>query len=105
MPNSWNTLLVSVSNSTSDGKLALKMVKNSMLNEEARKREKGDAASFDAYVAESHDKNDNCGRGQGKSQHGKDQKSREISKSRQRSGVTCFYCGKPRHKKSDCRKY
>ena len=90
MPDSWNTLVVSVSNSAPDGKLTLEMVKNSMLNEEARKREKGDASSSDAYVAESHGKNDNRGRGQGKSQHGKDQKSRGRSQSRQRSGATCY---------------
>jgi hypothetical protein len=32
MPNCWNTLVVSVSNSAPDGKLTLEMVKNSMLN-------------------------------------------------------------------------
>jgi hypothetical protein len=40
MPDSWNTLVVSVSNSAPDGKLTLEMVKNRMLNEEARKKEK-----------------------------------------------------------------
>ena len=30
MPDSWNTLVVSVSNSAPDGKLTLEMVKNSM---------------------------------------------------------------------------
>ena len=83
MPDSWNTLVVSVSNSAPDGKLTLEMVKNNMLNEEARKREKGEASSSDAYVAESHGK-DNCGRSQGKSQHGKDQNFRGRSKSKTR---------------------
>jgi hypothetical protein len=36
MPDSWNTLVVSVSNSAPDGKLTLEMVKNSMLNEERK---------------------------------------------------------------------
>jgi hypothetical protein len=40
MPDSWNPLVVSVSNSAPDGKLTLEMVNNSMLNEEARKKEK-----------------------------------------------------------------
>ena len=79
MLDSWNTLVVSISNSAPDGKLTCEMVKNSMLNEESRKREKGEASSSDAYVAESHGK-DNRGRSQGKSQHGKDQNSRERSK-------------------------
>jgi hypothetical protein len=84
MPDSWNMLVVSVSNSTPDGKLRLEMVKNSMLNEEARKKEKGDASSSDAYVAESHGKNDARGHGQVRFQQSKDQKSRGRSKSRKR---------------------
>ncbi|KAK1652513.1 hypothetical protein QYE76_070318 [Lolium multiflorum] len=61
MPDSWNTLVVSVSNSAPDGKLTLEMVKNNMLNEEAIKRGKGDASSSNAYVDESHCKHDNRG--------------------------------------------
>ena len=80
--DSWNTLVVSVSNSAPDGKLTLEMVKNSMLNEEARKREKGEASSSDAYVAESHGRNENHGRGQARFQQSKDQKSRGRSKSK-----------------------
>jgi len=68
MPDSWNTLVVSVSNSALDEKLTLEMVKNSMLNEEARKREKGEASSSDAYVAESHGRNENRGLGQARFQ-------------------------------------
>jgi hypothetical protein len=46
-----DTLVVSVSNSAPDGKLTLEMVKNSMLNEEAKMKEKGDASLSNAYVA------------------------------------------------------
>ena len=86
MPDSLNTLAVSVSNSAPNGKLMLEMVKNSMLNEEARN--------------ESHGRNENRGRGQARFQQSKDQKSGGISKSKQRKDVTCFYCGKPNHKKA-----
>jgi hypothetical protein len=72
MPDSWNTLVVSVSNSAPDGKLALEMVKNSMLNKEARNKEKGDASSSDAYVAESHGKKEYRGHGQARFQQSKD---------------------------------
>ena len=41
LPDSWNMLVVSLSNSALDGKLTPEMVKNSMLNEEARRKEKG----------------------------------------------------------------
>jgi hypothetical protein len=76
MPDSWNTLVVSVSNSALDGKLTLEMVKNIMLNEEARKKDKGDASSSDAYVVESHGNNEACGCGQTRFHQRKDQKSR-----------------------------
>lgn len=37
LPDSWNTLVVLLSNSAPDGKLTPKMVKNSLQNEEARR--------------------------------------------------------------------
>lgn len=40
LPDSWNTFVVSLSNLAPEGKLTLKMVKNSPLNEEARRKEK-----------------------------------------------------------------
>ena len=43
LPDSWNTL-VSLSNSAPDGKLTPDMVKNNMLNEEAKRKEKKRAA-------------------------------------------------------------
>jgi hypothetical protein len=63
------------------------------------------ASSSDAYVAESHGKKEYRGRGQAIFQQSKDQKSRGISKSGKRQEITCFYCGKPNHKKVDCRIY
>jgi len=41
LPDSWNMLVVSLSNSAPDGKLTPDMAKNNMLNEEARRKEKG----------------------------------------------------------------
>ncbi|CAL1361064.1 unnamed protein product [Linum trigynum] len=41
LPDSWETLVVSVSNSAPNGKLTMDIVKDSMLNEEARRKELG----------------------------------------------------------------
>ena len=78
LPDSWNTLVVSLSNSALDGKLTPEMVKNSMLNEEARRKEKGShqASSSDAYVAQK--KDENQGRSYKKPRRGRS-KSRERS--------------------------
>ena len=77
LPGSWNTLVVSLSNSAPDGKLTPDMVKNSMLNEEARRKEKGShqSSSSDAYVAEK--KEENRGRNHVKFQQSGRSKSRE----------------------------
>jgi hypothetical protein len=55
----WNMLVVSLSNSALDGKLTPNMVKNSLLNEEARRKEIGShqPSSSDAYVAEKKEEN------------------------------------------------
>jgi hypothetical protein len=96
MPDSWKTLVVSLSNSAPDGKLTLEMVKNSMMNEEARKKENGDASSSDAYVVETHGKNENSGRSNTRFQQGIN-KSIRTSKSKQRKYITCFHFGNPGH--------
>ena len=77
LPDSWNTFVVSLSNSAPDGKLTPDMVKNSLLNEEARRKEKGShqSSSSDAYVAEK--KEENRGRNHVKFQQSGRSKSRE----------------------------
>ena len=44
LPNSWKTLVVTVSNSTPNGILTMESVKDSLLNEEARRKEKGESS-------------------------------------------------------------
>ena len=51
LPNSWETLVVTVSNSTPNGILTMESVKNSLLNEEAIRKEKGES-SFGVLVHE-----------------------------------------------------
>ena len=41
LPESWETLVVSLSNSTPNGKLTTSMVMDALFNEEARKKEMG----------------------------------------------------------------
>ena len=45
LPDSWETLIVTVSNSISNGILAMKSVKDSFMNEEARRKEKSESSS------------------------------------------------------------
>ena len=45
LPDSWETLVVTVSNSTQNEILTMKNVKDSLLNEEARRKEEGESSS------------------------------------------------------------
>ncbi|VFQ93631.1 unnamed protein product [Cuscuta campestris] len=94
LPGSWETLVVSLSNSALEGKLTMDVVKSSLLNEEARRRDLSSSSYSDqAHVDEVE--------GRGRHRH-RDFESRGRSKSR--SEVKCFYCDKLGHKISQCRK-
>ncbi|GFZ08300.1 hypothetical protein Acr_20g0001080 [Actinidia rufa] len=78
LPESWETLVVSLSNSAPNGKLTTSMVMDALFNEEARRREMGstDQSESQALVSEGSRER---GRGQGRGHH------RGIGKGRWRS--------------------
>ena len=51
LPNSWDTLVVTISNSTPNNILNMESVKDSLLNEETRRKEKG-KSSYEILVHE-----------------------------------------------------
>ena len=99
LPDSWETLVVSLSNSALDGKLIMSMVKDVLFNEEA-KRKDIDHDQSHAFITE------NRGRQQGKSQgRGKGRsKSRGKSTDGRKSTYKCYHCGIEGHLKTNCRK-
>ena len=52
LPNSWETLVVSLSNSTPNGVITVNMVKYNMFNEKARRKELGISSNTKALVTE-----------------------------------------------------
>jgi hypothetical protein len=99
LPESWDTLVVSLSNSAPEGKLTMEMVKASLLNEETRRKDMGSSNRSEAnYVAQ----DDKRGRSKNRTSHNRDS-SRGRSKSK--SKFTCHYCNKPGHLKKYCRKW
>lgn len=97
--NSWETLVMSLSNSALDSKLTMSMIKDALLNEEA-KRKDVDTDQSHALVTM------NWGRQQG----GFRGRERGKSKSRGRSidgkkpTYKCYYCGIEGHLKKNCKK-
>jgi Zinc knuckle len=89
---------VSLSNSIPNGVVTLAMVKNSMLNEELRRKELRITSKSSALITEN----------RGRSTHinslndDKHDKSKRILKSRK--WIICYYCKKSGHMKNDCRK-
>lgn len=104
LPDSWETLVVTLSNSAPDGKLTMSVVKDALFNEEARRKDMSTDETH-ALVTE------NRGRSQGKQQRNNRGKWQNRGKSRGRSSdgrkpsYTCHHCGVERHMKKNCYKW
>ena len=95
LSESWEILVVILSHSTSEGKLIMDTVANSVLNEEVRRKERGLSIQSEANFVDNRSRNENYGRNKGRD------KSRGRPKSRHK--FICYYCGKPGYKKFDYR--
>ena len=99
LPDSWETLVISLSNSVP--KLTMDIVKDSLLNEEARRKEKGESSSSsEAYVSE---KQEARGRSKTRAPHGNGKKDPQRGRSKSRSNIKCYYCNKLGHIQRECR--
>ncbi|CAA0811271.1 Unknown protein [Striga hermonthica] len=101
LPNSWETLVVTLSNSASNDKLSMSVFKDALFNEEARRKDMGINQTH-ALVME------NRGRPQDKQQRSCRKKSMCRRKGRQsddqRSHV-CYLYGLEGHMKKNCYKW
>lgn len=78
LPESWDTLVVTLSNSAPEGKLTMDTVSDSLLGEEARRMERGESNHPEANVIENRGMNETRGRNKSRDSH----QSRGRSKSR-----------------------
>ena len=99
LPDSWETLVVTVSNSTPNGILTMKSVKDSLLNEEARRKEKGESSSgvLVHEKQERQEKLERRGRSQSRNSHGF--RGRYKSK----KYIKCYHRNKVGHMRKECR--
>ena len=90
--DNWETLVVSLSNSAPNGVLQLAMVKNSLLNEETRRKDMGKDIAHALVIENRGTSKSRSSKGQGKS------KSQSESKAK----FKCFYYDKEGHIKRNC---
>ena len=90
LSESWETLVVSLSNSNVNGTISLETVRSSLLNEELR-RKGSDLKSVQGEAIVPKDS-------------GKDTR-RKKKGANGRGVITCHYCGKKGHKRNDCYSY
>ena len=93
LPDSWETLVVLPSNSTPNGMLQLAIVKDSLLNEETRKKDMGKDIAHALATENRRRSKSRSSKGRGKS------RSRSESKGK----FKCFYCDKEGHIKRNCK--
>ena len=93
LSDSWETLVVSLSNSALNGKLSLVQVKDSMFNEETERKDLG-IDNSQALVTEN--------RGKSKSRW-RSRKSKDRSRSQSRRRFTCYHCGEEGYIKRNCK--
>ncbi|CAH9135249.1 unnamed protein product [Cuscuta epithymum] len=117
LPDSWETLVVTLSNSAPNGKVTMQMVTDALMNEEARRKEAGTEQSY-AFVSETNrrggGRNGGRSRGRGRGQ-GQNRGNSQVRGRSQERGMSCEnntwfegycnYCSNYGHRKRDCRKF
>ena len=94
LPDSWETFRTTLSNAISDGVIIMRLIKNSVLNEETRRKSQGFSSQSEVLLIE------NRGRSQSR---GPKNKGRSKSKSNRFANVECYHCGKKGHIMKYCR--
>ena len=96
LPESWETLKISITNSAPNGVVSMEFIKSGVLNEEMRRRAQVSTSSqSDVLIADS----------RGRSESRKpNQRSKSRGKSNKYANVECHHCKQKGHIKRFCRK-
>ena len=95
LPNSWEILKTSLSNSALDGVISMDLAKNNILNKEMKRKSLGTSTHYDILVSEY--------RGRSNSRAPKD-RNQSRSNFKGYKDVECNYCHKKGHIKKYCSK-
>jgi transposase InsO family protein len=98
LPDSWETFRTSLSNSAKDGVITMELAKNSIMNEEMRRKSQGSSSHSDVLVTERRGRSQS----RGPSNRGNQRGTSSSSKGKF-ADVECYYCGKKGHTQRYCR--
>ncbi|CAN1807780.1 Retrovirus-related Pol polyprotein from transposon TNT 1-94 [Linum perenne] len=108
LPNSWDAMRTSVSNSTGKEKLKYSDIRDLILNEEIRRKDSGEAStSGSALNVEGRGRNPYRGYGRGRSrsrnERSKSRNPKNFNNNQNQKVIECWNCGKVGHYKNQCR--
>ena len=99
LPGSWETLAVSLSNSTLHGVIIINMVKDNMFNQKARRKKLGISSNTEALVIE------RWRRSKSRKPFNDYNHDKSRGNSKFIKEIKCFYCSKIGHIKKECKKF
>ncbi|KAH7568362.1 hypothetical protein JRO89_XS07G0281800 [Xanthoceras sorbifolium] len=98
LPESWETLKISITNTAPNGAVNMELVKSGILNEEMRRRSQTSSSSSQPDVLVT----DSRGRSQSREQK---PRGKSRGKSNRYANIECHHCKKKGHIKKFCRKF
>jgi len=90
---SWDTLVVTLSDSVPDGKISMNIFSDTLLSEDSRRKERGTNFQYEVNMIETRGRNESYGRN----------KSKVKGRCQSRTRIICHYCSKEGHKRFECK--
>ena len=90
---SWDTLIVTLSNLVPDGKISMDIVLDTLLSEDSRRKERCTNFQYEVNMIETRERNESNGKN----------KNKAKSRSQSRTRTKCYYSSKEGHKRFECR--
>ncbi|KAF7151415.1 hypothetical protein RHSIM_Rhsim02G0170000 [Rhododendron simsii] len=103
LPDSWEMLVVAISNSAPRGMVTIDMVKDGMFNEEARRKEQSTSVDTEALIVQNRGRSKTRNSGGDRNKYKDRSRSKSRGTSKPRSEIEYFHYHKMGHMSKECR--